>query len=678
VGRPRSIEGVTTDPTSSASSPIPAPPTAAEVDPVLLAAVGTRPEGRYLRVAGAVPRVRVGDVATNVERIGELIDRAAAEQVAIVTFPELALCGYTIADLVGNDAVLDAVAQGIGALAERTAGTGVAVVVGAPLRVASKLVNAAVVLADGTAVGAVAKRFLPTYSEFYEQRWFTSSDQLVGLPPTSLEVVGVPGLAVEEGLVVRLPDGTRFAVEICEDVWAPDPPGVALARAGAEVVVNLSASNEVLGKADWRRTLVRAQSGRTACAYVYVSCGPTESSADTVFGGDVIVAENGNVVAEGRRYAREPQLVVADVDVASLRHARRHSSTWTPLHPDEQPTVLRSVVTPTPSPAPDDLRREVDAHPFVPDDEARRRERCEEIIELCANGLITAMEGAGTRRAVLGLSGGLDSTLAAITVVRALDLAGWDRSGLTCLVMPGPASSGRTQSNAERLGRELGATVRMVRIEELSSTALAAIGHDGVTEDVAYENTQARLRTLLLMNTANLVGGLVVGTGDLSELALGWCTFNGDHMSMYNVNVGIPKTLVRHVVSTAAAWDEFAAVAPVLHDIVDTPVSPELTGDGDLTQRTEDLVGPYELHDFFLYRTIRHGDAPAAVAYLAGLAFAGRYDDATIARWLGVFLRRFTASQFKRDALPNGPKVGTVALSPRGDWRMSPQTGRWW
>jgi NAD+ synthase (glutamine-hydrolysing) len=451
-----------------------------------------------------------------------------------------------------------------------------------------------------------------------------------------------------------------------------------LCRAGAEIIVNLSASNEVLGKADWRRTLVASQSGRLACGYVYVSAGVGESSADVVFGGDAFIAENGAVLAEGRRFARDGQLVVADLDLGSLRHDRRRSTTFQAGRIADAPVEHRPVAVTPAEPSAADLRRPIDRHPFVPDDEEQRRARCEEIIEVCAHGLLTAMEGARCERLVLGLSGGLDSTLAAITSVRALDLAGLDRSNLTCLVMPGAASSDRTQSNAERLGRELRATTKVVPIGSLSADALSAIGHDGSTEDVTYENTQARMRTLLLMNTANQVGGLVVGTGDLSELALGWCTFNGDHMSMYNVNVGIPKTLVRHVVSTAAAWQEFADVSLLLHDIVDTPVSPELTGDGSLEQRTEDIVGPYELADFFLYRLIRHGDAPAKIAYLAGVAFDTRYDDETIAHWLSEFLRRFTNSQFKRDALPTGPKVGTVALSPRGDWRMSPQTGRWY
>jgi len=645
--------------------------------PITPTDVATRPAGEFVRVAAAVPRVSVGEVRTNAQRIAALYQEAVAADVAIVTFPELSLCGYTIADLVQNTAMLDAVHRGLNELAESTAGRPTVMVVGAPLRAGGKLYNCGVVLADGRIAGATAKTHQPTYGEFYERRWYASADDLRTAPVEARAVEGLD-VNITPDAVFGLADGTRFGIEICEDLWAPDPPAVALCRAGAEIIVNLSASNEVLGKAAWRRTLVTAQSGRLACAYVYVSAGVGESSADVVFGGDAFIAEAGTVIAEGRRFRRDHQLVVADIDLGSLRHDRRASTTFQPNSVDEpRPERLVVAVTPAAPPAAD-LRRVIDAHPFVPDDDDRRRERCEEVLEVCAHGLLTAMEGARCERLVLGLSGGLDSTLAALTSIRALDLAGLERSNLTCLVMPGAASSERTQSNAEHLGHALGATTRVVPIGALSADALAAIGHDGATEDVTYENTQARMRTLLLMNTANQVGGLVVGTGDLSELALGWCTFNGDHMSMYNVNVGIPKTLVRHVVSTAAAWEEFAPVAALLHDIVDTPVSPELTGDGSLEQRTEDIIGPYELADFFLYRLIRHGDAPVKIAYLAGVGFAGVYDHHTIAHWLSEFLRRFTNSQFKRDALPNGPKVGTVALSPRGDWRMSPQTGRWY
>lgn len=623
-----------------------------------------RPDS-YLRVAGAVPSVVVGDVAGNADRIIELYRRAVGESVALVAFPELSLCGYTIADLVHHDAVLDACRSGLDRIADATRGQRSVAVVGLPWRAAGKLYNVAAAVADGRVVTVVAKRFIPNTGEFYEQRWFASGAELP-----------------EDALGPRLIDigGVVVGIEVCEDLWAPRPPSTDLALAGARVVVNLSASNELLGKHEWRRTLVRSQSGRTMGGYVYVSAGVGESVADTVFGGDAFIAENGTVLAEGRRFSREPELVVADLDIAALDFERRRNMTFRPSAHDAIEAPVEVGPGPTVTDA-GDLRRVTDPHPFVPDDRDDRRQRCEEILAIQSAGLQSAMVSARSQRLVLGLSGGLDSTLAALVAVEVLDRRGLDRSNLVALVMPGEASSERTQTNARRLAEELGATCRVVPIDKLSASALEAIGHDGMTEDITYENTQARMRTLLLFNTANAENGLVVGTGDMSELAVGWCTFNGDHMSSYNVNVGVPKTLVRHLVSTAAGWPEFSPVAALLADIVDTPISPELTSggaSGTVSQRTEDVVGPYELIDFFLYRLIRHGDSPQRIAFLAGRAFDGVYDATTLARWLDEFLVRFTRNQFKRDALPNGPKVGTVALSPRGDWRMSPQTGAWY
>ncbi len=615
------------------------------------------PRPRLTRAAAAVPVVRVGAVDRNTEAIVELYESACTQHADVVVFPELALCGYTIADLVHQRAVVEACAEALDHLAAATVDRSTVALVGAPLVIGPKLYNVAAVLCGGEVAAVVPKRWLPTYGEFYEQRWFADAGDL-NAPPTVFDA-----------------GAWHLGVEVCEDLWVPEPPSGRLALGGAEVIANLSASNEILGKQEWRRTLIRAQSGRLMCGYVYVSSGVGESTADTVFGGSAFIAENGSILAEAPRFTREPQLVLADLDVDALARDRWRNTSF---RPDPSCEVEHVTLRIAPAEPPADLRRYVDAHPFVPDDDTARRERCEEILAIAANGLISAMDAARCDHLVLGVSGGLDSTLAAVTAVRALDVAGRSRANLHVLVMPGPASSGRTQSNAEVLARRLGASVRVVSIAELTESALGAIGHDGTTEDVTFENTQARLRTLLLMNTANLERALVVGTGDLSELALGWCTFNGDHMSMYNVNVGIPKTLVRHVVATAAAWDEFDPVAEVLHDIIDTPISPELTGGGaGIEQRTEDIVGPYELTDFFLYRFVRFGDRPDKVAYLAAVAFDGRYGDDEIAHWLGEFLRRFTASQFKRDALPNGPKVGTVALSPRADWRMSPQAGDW-
>ena len=636
-----------------------------------------------MRVAAAVPHLVVGDVRSNVGAIVELYRQAVRDDVSIVVFPELALCGYTIADLVHNELVLDNCRAALDEIAAETRGASTVAVVGSPWRVGPKLFNVAAVVAGGAIAGVVAKTWLPNYGEFYEQRWFSSGAELgvagstIGSADTS--VVGPTGGGAPEVFEVG-PAG--LGVELCEDLWVPDPPSVALARGGADVIVNLSASNELLGKDDWRRTLVRAHSGRLLCGYVYVSSGVGESVADTVFGGHAIIAENGVILAESRRYLRDSQLVVADLDIGALANDRRHVTTFhMAASAASSASAVRRVSVGVSGTEPADLRRPVEPLPFVPDQDLDRRQRCEEILAIQTAGLIGAMTAARVQRLVLGISGGLDSTLAALVAARALDELGLDRADLVALVMPGHASSDRTQANAELLAKGLGATCRVTPIAELADAALAAIGHDGGTEDITYENTQARMRTLLLFNTANAERGIVVGTGDLSELAIGWCTFNGDHMANYNVNVGVPKTLVRHLVQTASETPELSGVSAVLADIVDTPISPELTSGvpgAPEGQQTEDIVGPYELIDFFLYRLVRHGDAPAKIAYLAGLAFEGRHDAEAVAHWLSGFLRRFTANQFKRDALPNGPKVGTVSLSPRADWRMSPQTGDWY
>ncbi len=639
--------------------------------PTITAAhVTQRPNGQFFRVAAAVPVVRVGDVEFNLHQTLAMWTRAADAHVAVVAFPELGLCGYTIADLVHNHQVVDNVDVALRRLVEHSKRVSTAAIVGAPLAIGSKLYNVAVVIAKGAIVGIVPKTWLPTYGEFYESRWFASGAELEHV--TTTRCGGFDHVPVSASTVFRY-SGVSFSVELCEDLWVASPPSVDQVRRGSEVVFNLSASNEVLGKDSWRRTLISAHSGKLLCGYVYCSAGTGESVADTVFGGHAIIAESGHMITQSERLSASSHLTTADLDVGSIRHDRWHTSTFA-FAPTAEPTVeiAGTLVEPT------ELDRQIDSHPFVPNDPAQRTQRCEEILAICQRGLLQAMLGARVDHLVLGLSGGLDSTLAILTAVRALDTAGLPRTNLTAIVMPGPASSDRTQSNAQRLAQGLGVTTVVTPIDELTATTLAAIGHDGVTQNITYENTQARIRTLLLMNTANLVNGFVVGTGDMSELALGWCTYNGDHMSMYNVNVGVPKTLVRHLVATAATWEAFGSVQPQLHDIIDTPISPELTSHADaITQHTEDVVGPYELADFFLFRLIRHGDAPDKIAFLAGVAFDGIYDSETIAIWLNEFLIRFTRSQFKRDVVPNGPKVGSVALSPRADWRMSPQTAAW-
>lgn len=632
--------------------------------------------GSFVRVAAAVPVTIVGDVRSNTDRLIELIDQAAADEVAILVTPELAVCGYTAADLLHQTVLLDAVVDAVGELAECTAGRDMVAVIGAPVVVGDQLVNAAVVIADGRVVSVVPKVHLPTYGEFYDGRWFRSGREVS--TSAAAPVARLGGAPPVDPAAVFATRDVVVGVELCEDLWVPEPPSGALAVAGAEVLVNPSASTELLGKAPWRRALVAAQSGRCLAGYVYASSGPTESTGDAVFGGHAIIAEAGAIVAESRRFARESQLVAADLDLDALRFDRRRQSSFGTPSAASRLVVRRDVAVVAPRLS--SLRRTVDPRPFVPDNDDERTERCEEVLAITTQGLVSSMVAARVDHLVLGLSGGLDSTLAAVVATRALAELSLPTANLHVLVMPASASSDRTQSNAEQMAQRLGCSTRVVPIDELSRLALATIGHDGVEQDVTFENTFARMRTLLLMNTANLVGGLVVGTGDMSELALGWCTFNGDHMSMYNVNSGVPKTLVRHLVTTAASWPEYGAVAELLADVVATPISPELTSGGTdgIDQRTEDIVGPYDLVDFFLHRVIRHGDRPDKIAYMAGQAFAGVETPEDISRWLMDFFARFTRNQFKRDTMPNGPKVGTVALSPRADWRMSPQAGAWY
>lgn len=620
----------------------------------------------FLKVAAAIPHVRVGDCAYNTCRILALAEQAAQRGVETVVFPELAVTAYTCGDLLLQPALLDAADEGLAALVKASRKLPLTLIVGAPLRHGSALYNCAAVIAQGRVLGVVPKTFIPDYGEFYENRWFASGAGITD------ETIRVAGQQADFGSDLTFEvNGAEFGVELCEDLWVAVPPSSHLALNGAKVLFNLSASPEGVGKHDYLRRLVAQQSARTLSAYVYCSAGFGESSTDLVFAGNGIIAENGTILREAERFSLGEQLVVADVDIERLEFERRRNTSFRINECATENTVIEMEV-------PEGLRaaaldRDIDPLPFVPRDESTRSERCEELFRIQAHGLAQRMAHTGSKKAVIGISGGLDSTLALLVAVRTFDLLALDRAGIIGITMPGLGTTDRTYRNALELMRGLGVTVREIPIRKACEQHFADIGLDPADRSAAYENAQARERTQVLMDVANMEGGLVIGTGDLSELALGWATYNGDQMSMYGVNASVPKTLVRHLVKWAAHTEPDAAVRATLLDVIDTPVSPELLpadAQGCIAQKTEDLVGPYELHDFFLYNFLRAGYGPAKILLLAEQAFRGSYDRAAICKWLKVFFRRFFAQQFKRSAMPDGPKVGSVALSPRGDWRM--------
>jgi len=620
----------------------------------------------FLKVAAAIPEVKVGDCIHNADRIAALAEEAAQRGVEIAVFPELAVTAYTCGDLLLHAALLDAADEAIAALVKLSRKLPLTLIVGAPLRHGSSLYNCAAVIAQGRVLGVVPKSYIPDYGEFYENRWFASGAGI------SDETISVAGQSADFGADLTFEiNGVEFGIEICEDLWAAAPPSSELTQNGAKVIFNLSASPEGVGKHAYLRQLVAQQSARTLSAYVYCSAGFGESSTDLVFAGNGIIAENGTVLREAARFSLEEQLVVADVDIERLEFERRRNTSFRMRENRSDNTVIEMEV-------PEGLRaaaldRDIDPMPFVPHDEAHRSERCEEIFRIQAFGLAKRLRHTHCERVVIGISGGLDSTLALLVAARTFDLLGLDRAGIIGITMPGFGTTDRTYNNALELMRGLGVTLREIPIRKACEQHFADIGLDPADRSAAYENAQARERTQILMDVANMEGGLVVGTGDLSELALGWATYNGDQMSMYGVNASIPKTLVRHLVQWAADTEPNPATRAALLDVVDTPVSPELLpadSDGRIAQKTEDLVGPYELHDFFLYNFVRAGYGPAKILLLAEQAFRGTYDRPTLHKWLEVFFRRFFAQQFKRSAMPDGPKVGSVALSPRGDWRM--------
>ena len=644
------------------------------------------PDYGLVRVAAVVPRVNVADVDGNVAGIVEGIDKAVKAGAHIVVLPELCVTGYTCGDLLGNELLLDAAEQALLTLCDRYKTTPVMAVVGAPLRCSGHLFNCAVVI-NGGEMWAVPKTYIPNYKEFYEKRWFTSSN-IAALAGKDSIVVG--GREVYFGTDMIFEAGrARVAVEVCEDLWVPAPPSSTAAINGANVIVNLSASNEVIGKHTYLMDLIKSQSARCIAAYVYASCGYGESTTDLVFGGNAVIAENGKVLAEGERFTTQPQMSVADIDIAALENERRVNGSFADsmVQFGTQYKHVAMTVAGLIDYEREELLRPVRRLPFVPAEDDRLTARCEEIIAIQTEGLMRRLDFTGIPAIVVGVSGGLDSTLALLVAVHAMDRMGRDRKTIHAITMPGFGTTDRTYTNACAMVKSLGVTLHEISIAAAVTQHFKDIDHDPKVHDVTYENSQARERTQILMDYSNKVNGLVLGTGDLSELALGWATYNGDHMSMYNVNVSIPKTLVRHLVrwfstSLDDGTKKGKAIRATLLDVLDTPISPELTPaakDGTILQVTEDIVGPYELHDFFLYNMLRYGYTPAKLYLLARKAFKGVYDNATIKKWLRTFIRRFFAQQFKRSCLPDGPKVGSVSLSPRGDWRMpSDASSRLW
>ena len=620
-----------------------------------------------IKVAAAIPGVRVADVEYNVQQIESQIAQAEGKGAEIIVFPELSLTGYSCQDLFRQQLLLDKAEEGLLVLLDFTRKLDIIAIVGLPVRIGSLLYNCAAVLQHGCLLGLVAKTYLPNYNEFYEKRWFASSTDLIA---QDVYLAGSPVHVSSRPQVFRTCDGVSFGIEICEDVWAPLPPSNNLALAGADIIFNLSATDELIGKHAYLESLLAQQSARMMCGYVYSSCGYGESTQDVVYGGNALVFENGRLLAQASRFAIDPQMRIQQIDVDRLRSERQNNTTFRTAQDGADAAFVDCKPV---APRDFELIREVNPLPFIPTGE-KMAESCEEILNIQTMGLVKRLQHTHCDKAVIGISGGLDSTLALLVVVRAFDRLGLSRRGIIGITMPGFGTTGRTHQNAVDLMESLGITQREISIAKAVTQHFLDIGQDPNQHDVTYENSQARERTQILMDVANQVGGMVIGTGDLSELALGWCTYNGDHMSMYGVNGGVPKTLVRHLIRYISQQPLFADQRDTLIDIIDTPISPELTpadAQGNIQQKTEDLVGPYELHDFFLYYLMRYGFRPAKIYMLAQHAFGGSYDDATIKKWLQTFCRRFFNQQFKRSCLPDGPKVGSVSLSPRGDWRMA-------
>ena len=639
----------------------------------------------FIRTAAAVPQLKVADPSFNIKSIKDLAQEAEKLQASLTVFPELSVTGYTCADLFQQNILLQSAEEGVSELVSFSKELKGILVVGAPVEYSGRLYNCAIVIKGGEIKGIVPKIHLPFYGEFYESRWFSSGSDFLGTSDCCRITYAGQECPISPNIIFTVGQ-TSFAIEICEDLWTPIPPSSYHALAGAEIILNLSASNEVLMKDVYRQNLISQQSARTLSGYVYCSSGFGESTQDLVYAGVKAIYENGAPLAVGERFLNGPSITAADIDTDRIKAQRKRTGTFRGVTPDGRTGSFSDNYTRVDlgDAFPTDFRREllrqINPLPFVPNGQDKDY-RCKEVLSIQVSGLAKRLSHIGCRSAVIGISGGLDSTLALIVTALAFDSLGWSRERIVGITMPGYGTTARTRSNATDLMEALGVSSREISIKAACDRHFEDIGHDPSVHDITYENSQARERTQILMDVANQTGGIVIGTGDLSELALGWATYNGDHMSMYGVNVSIPKTLVKHLVSWAASnhfkeekSSDGRSVKDILLDIVDTPISPELLpvdAQGRMTQKTEDLVGPYELHDFFLYNFFRFGYSPEKILFLARKAFPQDvYSDEVIEKWLKTFLRRFFSQQFKRSCLPDGPKVGTVSLSPRGDWRM--------
>jgi len=628
----------------------------------------------FIKVSAAIPTVQVGNTTYNLQQIENLIAQAEGKGVEVIVFPELSLTGYTCQDLFGQRVLLDAAERAVLTLLDFTRQLDIISIVGLPVVAGDLLLNCAAVIQRGKLLGMVPKTYLPNYSEFYEKRWFASAQDL---RPMKIHFAGTLINLTSDPQIFRTAAGIQFAIEICEDVWAPTPPSNQLALAGADLIFNLSASDDLAGKHHYLQSLIAQQSARTITAYIYSGCGYGESTQDVVYGGNAMIFENGTLLCEAPRFSMQSQMVAMQVDVERLRAERRTNSTFVNAQRNLKYSLadknknINVITCEAPIPRDFQLERTYNPYPFLPDS-SQMEERCTEITSIQAMGLAKRLDHIHCKTAVIGISGGLDSTLALLITLKAFQMLQLDTKGIIGITMPGFGTTDRTYNNALQLMKQLGVTIREISIRESVLQHFNDIQQDPNLHDVTYENAQARERTQILMDVANKEGGIVVGTGDLSELALGWATYNGDHISMYGVNAGVPKTLVRHLVRHFANHAQ-PAVADILLDVLDTPVSPELIPadeHGKIKQKTEDLVGPYELHDFFLYHFLRFGYTPDKILLLAQNAFQGIHSEEVIRHWLTTFVRRFFTQQFKRSCLPDGPKVGSVSLSPRGDWRM--------
>ena len=622
----------------------------------------------FIKVGSACPKTKVADVLYNVENICYCIDKSYDSNVKFLVFPELCITSYTCSDLFLTSILLNKALDGIKLICEKSVDKDMLLAVGAPLIHNNVLYNCAIIIFNGRILGIVPKSYIPNYSEFYEKRWFTEGVNLID------EIINLPfqeNIPFGSNLIFAAGD-YKFGVEICEDLWVTIPPSSYLSLLGANIIGNLSASNELVSKKDYRVSLISNQSARCMSSYIYSSAGVHESTTDLLFSGHLVISENGSILKQNDRFQRENEIITSCIDIFRLNAERLKNLSYRDAS-KMVPFKAKNIYFNFKDTNIKEFDRYVDKHPFVPSNEHEREERCKEIFNIQASALAKRLEHTNLKKAVIGISGGLDSTLALLVVVKTFKLLGIDNKNIIAITMPGFGTTDRTYNNALTLCKELGTDLREINIVDAALQHFKDIGHDKDIHDVTYENVQARERTQILMDLANKEGGLLIGTGDLSELALGWCTYNGDHMSMYSVNPSIPKTLVRYLVKYVAEKESNKEVSHTLLDILDTPVSPELlpkSEKGDIVQKTEDIVGPYELHDFFLYHFIKHGSSKERIQFLAEVAFKDDYSKEEINKWLDKFIYRFFTQQFKRSALPDGPKVGSISLSPRGDWRM--------